>query len=173
MSDFPLYEHWSYDRIYRTDMLKQPDVLMAMYLYPADFTAEEIAANYSFYEPRCIHESSLSPSVHRYWRAGLAAGRTRCASSALRRGWIWTTITATPRGLAPFQHRGGVGDACGVLRGHAVRGARCGWPRGCRGLDALFLSADGAGLDTAHQRGGANVTLTARGALLLTLSDKR
>ncbi len=71
VSDFPLYEHWSYDRIYRTDMLKQPDVLMAMYLYPADFTAEEIAANYSFYEPRCIHESSLSPSVHAILAGGL------------------------------------------------------------------------------------------------------
>ena len=64
VSEFPLYEHWSYDRIYRTDMLKQPDVLMAMFLYPDDFTVAEKAANYAFYEPRCIHESSLSPSVH-------------------------------------------------------------------------------------------------------------
>jgi len=63
-TEFPLYEHWSYDRIYRSDMLKQPDVLMAMYLHPEDFSAEEIAANYAYYEPRCVHESSLSPSVH-------------------------------------------------------------------------------------------------------------
>lgn len=62
--EFPLYDHWSYDRIYRTDMLKQPDVLMAMFLYPDDFAPEEKAANYAYYEPRCIHESSLSPSVH-------------------------------------------------------------------------------------------------------------
>ena len=64
ISDFPLYEHWSYDRIYRTDMIKQPDVLMAMFLHPEDFTEEQVAANYDFYEPRCIHESSLSPSIH-------------------------------------------------------------------------------------------------------------
>lgn len=64
LTDFPLYEHWSYDRIYRTDMIKQPDVLMAMFLYPGDFTLEEKRANYNYYEPRCIHESSLSPSVH-------------------------------------------------------------------------------------------------------------
>lgn len=64
VGEFPLYDHWSYDRIYRTDMLKQPDVLMAMFLYPDDFTPEEKAVNYAFYEPRCIHESSLSPSVH-------------------------------------------------------------------------------------------------------------
>ncbi|MBE0601152.1 MAG: family 65 glycosyl hydrolase, partial [Firmicutes bacterium] len=62
--EFPLYSHWSYDRIYRTDMIKQPDVLMAMLLYGDDFTPEEKAANYAYYEPRCVHESSLSPSIH-------------------------------------------------------------------------------------------------------------
>lgn len=63
-NEFPLYHHWSYDRIYRTDMIKQPDVLMAMFLHPADFSLQEMAANYDYYEPRCIHESSLSPSIH-------------------------------------------------------------------------------------------------------------
>ena len=63
-TDFPLYHHWSYDRIYRTDMIKQPDVLMAMFLYPGDYSLDEKAANYDYYEPRCIHESSLSPSIH-------------------------------------------------------------------------------------------------------------
>jgi maltose phosphorylase len=63
-TDFPLYHHWSYDRIYRTDMIKQPDVLMAMFLYPGDYSLAEKAANYDYYEPRCIHESSLSPSIH-------------------------------------------------------------------------------------------------------------
>ncbi|MBC7960800.1 MAG: glycoside hydrolase family 65 protein, partial [Vallitaleaceae bacterium] len=28
IEDFPLYHNWSYDRIYRNDMIKQPDVLM-------------------------------------------------------------------------------------------------------------------------------------------------
>jgi maltose phosphorylase len=62
--DFPLYHHWSYDRIYRNDMIKQPDVLMFMFLYNQSFSLEEKQANYDYYEPRCIHESSLSPSVH-------------------------------------------------------------------------------------------------------------
>lgn len=62
--EFPLYHHWSYDRIYRNDMIKQPDVLMMMLLYNGSFTEEELKANYEYYEPRCIHESSLSPSVH-------------------------------------------------------------------------------------------------------------
>ena len=64
VSDFPLYSHWTYDRIYRNDMIKQPDVLMMMLLFNSSFTEEELRANYEYYEPKCIHESSLSPSVH-------------------------------------------------------------------------------------------------------------
>ncbi len=64
VEDFPLYHHWSYDRIYRSDMIKQPDVLMLMFLFNSDYTEEQIRKNYEYYEPRCIHESSLSPSVH-------------------------------------------------------------------------------------------------------------
>ncbi len=63
-ADFPLYNHWSYDRIYRNDMIKQPDVLMFMFLHNQQFSLECKRANYEYYEPRCIHESSLSPSVH-------------------------------------------------------------------------------------------------------------
>ncbi len=62
--DFPLYHHWSYDRIYRYDMIKQPDVLMFMFLYSHCFSLEEKRVNYEYYEPRCIHESSLSPAIH-------------------------------------------------------------------------------------------------------------
>ena len=64
VSEFPLYDHWSYDRIYRTDMIKQPDVLMMMYLYNSSFTTDIKRINYEFYEPRTIHESSLSPAIH-------------------------------------------------------------------------------------------------------------
>ena len=64
VEEFPLYHHWSYDRIYRNDMIKQPDVLMFMFLYNQDFSREVKKANYEYYEPRCIHESSLSPSIH-------------------------------------------------------------------------------------------------------------
>ncbi|NLJ10056.1 MAG: family 65 glycosyl hydrolase [Treponema sp.] len=64
VTDFPLYHHWSYDRIYRTDMIKQPDVLMFIFLYNNEFSLDIKKVNYEFYEPRTIHESSLSPSVH-------------------------------------------------------------------------------------------------------------
>ncbi|MDR2951913.1 MAG: family 65 glycosyl hydrolase [Treponema sp.] len=64
ITDFPLYHNWSYDRIYRTDMIKQPDALMFLFLHSSAFTEEVKRANYEFYEPRTIHESSLSPSIH-------------------------------------------------------------------------------------------------------------
>ncbi len=64
VTDFPLYNNWSYDRIYRNDMIKQPDVLMFIFLYAQDYSLDVKKANYEYYEPRCIHESSLSPSVH-------------------------------------------------------------------------------------------------------------
>ena len=64
VEEFPLYAHWTYDRIYRNDMIKQPDVLMFLFLYNQDYPLDVIKANYEFYEPRCIHESSLSPSIH-------------------------------------------------------------------------------------------------------------
>ncbi|GGF99698.1 maltose phosphorylase [Paenibacillus albidus] len=64
VEDFPLYHNWSYDRIYRYDMVKQPDVLMFMFLYTTEYTHAQKQANYDYYEPRCIHESSLSPSIH-------------------------------------------------------------------------------------------------------------
>ncbi|ROR31828.1 maltose phosphorylase [Mobilisporobacter senegalensis] len=63
-TDFPLYHHWTYDRIYRNDMIKQPDVLMFLFLYNDRFSTDVIKKNYEYYTPRCIHESSLSPSVH-------------------------------------------------------------------------------------------------------------
>lgn len=64
VSEFPLYDHWSYDRIYRSDMIKQPDVLMFLFLYSSSFPREVKRVNYDFYEPRTIHESSLSPAIH-------------------------------------------------------------------------------------------------------------
>lgn len=64
VEQFPLYHSWSYDRIYRNDMIKQPDVLMYMFLHNQEFSFETKKINYEYYEPRTIHESSLSPSIH-------------------------------------------------------------------------------------------------------------
>lgn len=61
--DFPLYHKWSYDRIYRSDMIKQSAVLLLFLLHSSRFDYKTKKVNYEYYEPRTIHESSLSPSV--------------------------------------------------------------------------------------------------------------
>jgi maltose phosphorylase len=60
----PIYKHWAYIKIFRYNMVKQPDVLNLMYFFSQDYSLDEKRANYEFYETRTIHESSLSPSLH-------------------------------------------------------------------------------------------------------------
>jgi len=62
--DIPLMTNWSMPRIYRYDMVKQPDVLLLLFLLNGEYSDETKKANYEYYTPRCIHESSLSPSIH-------------------------------------------------------------------------------------------------------------
>ena len=64
MDQIPIYKNWAYIKIFRHNMVKQPDVLNLMYFFSQDYTLEEKRANYEFYEARTIHESSLSPSLH-------------------------------------------------------------------------------------------------------------
>ncbi|WP_071146803.1 family 65 glycosyl hydrolase domain-containing protein [Bacteroides ihuae] len=60
----PINQHWSWDRILRSCYIKQSDVLLGLYLYYSDFDTETIRRNFHFYEPRTLHESSLSPYIH-------------------------------------------------------------------------------------------------------------
>ncbi len=60
----PLNQHWSWDRILRSVFIKQADVLQGIYFFEDQFDEETIRRNFEFYEPRCVHESSLSPSIH-------------------------------------------------------------------------------------------------------------
>lgn len=60
----PLNQHWSWDRILRSPFIKQADVLQGFYFFEDHFSDDELAANFDFYEPRTVHESSLSPCIH-------------------------------------------------------------------------------------------------------------
>ena len=62
--DLPLNKHWSWDRILRSCFIKQADVIQGIYFLPERFDPESIRRNFDFYEPRTVHESSLSPSIH-------------------------------------------------------------------------------------------------------------
>lgn len=62
--DRPLNQKWSWDRILRSCFIKQADVLQGIYFFEEHFEEEVIRRNFDFYEPRTVHESSLSPCVH-------------------------------------------------------------------------------------------------------------
>lgn len=64
VNERPINQHWSWDRILRSCYIKQSDVLLGFYLYYFDFSLETIQHNFRFYEPKTLHESSLSPFVH-------------------------------------------------------------------------------------------------------------
>lgn len=67
----PINQHWSWDRILRSVFIKQADVLQGLYFFRDDFPESVIRKNFEFYEPRTVHESSLSPCVHAILAAGL------------------------------------------------------------------------------------------------------
>ncbi|TAJ13126.1 glycoside hydrolase family 65 protein [Marinilabiliaceae bacterium JC017] len=60
----PINQYWSWDRILRSCFIKQADTLQGIYLFEEEFDMETIKRNFAFYEPRTVHESSLSPCVH-------------------------------------------------------------------------------------------------------------
>jgi kojibiose phosphorylase len=59
------------DRTNRSQVLKQPDVLMLFHLFPDAFTQEQLQVNFDYYEPKTDNSfgSSLGPAIH----ASLAA----------------------------------------------------------------------------------------------------
>ncbi len=63
-SQRPLNQKWSWDRILRSPFIKQADVLQGIYFFEDNFDIETLRRNYDYYEPRTVHESSLSPCVH-------------------------------------------------------------------------------------------------------------
>lgn len=60
----PLNQNWSWDRILRSCFIKQADVLQGLFVLGHLYSKEVKERNFDFYEPRTVHESSLSPCVH-------------------------------------------------------------------------------------------------------------
>jgi len=58
--DYPLLLHFPYFQLYRKQVVKQADLVLAMYLRSEAFTAEQKAANFAYYEPLTVRDSSLS-----------------------------------------------------------------------------------------------------------------
>ena len=58
--NYPLLLHYPYFELYRKQVVKQADLVLAMYLCPDQFTAEQKARNFDYYEALTVRDSSLS-----------------------------------------------------------------------------------------------------------------
>lgn len=62
--NYPLLLHYHPLVIYRHQVLKQADVVLAMVLLDQQFSPEQKARNLAYYEPLTTHDSSLSSCIH-------------------------------------------------------------------------------------------------------------
>ena len=58
---YPLLLHYPYFQLYRKQVVKQADVVLAMQLRPDAFTPEQKRRNFDYYEAITVRDSSLSP----------------------------------------------------------------------------------------------------------------
>ena len=57
---YPLMLHFPYFDLYRKQVVKQADLVLAMHLCSSAFTAEQKARNFEYYERLTVRDSSLS-----------------------------------------------------------------------------------------------------------------
>src|SRR6185437_14517748 len=60
---YPLFLHFPYFDLYRKQVIKQADLVLAMHLRGDAFTPEQKARNFAYYEPLTVRDSSLSAST--------------------------------------------------------------------------------------------------------------
>jgi alpha,alpha-trehalose phosphorylase len=60
---YPLLLHFPYFDLYRKQVVKQPDLVLAMYLRGDVFSNEQKAANFDYYERLTVRDSSLAAST--------------------------------------------------------------------------------------------------------------
>ncbi|WP_052462291.1 glycoside hydrolase family 65 protein [Nigerium massiliense] len=111
----------------RTQVLKQPDVMMLQYLLSDEFTSAQLRANYAYYDPRTDHEfgSSLGPSI---------SAVMACRAGDSERGYDHF-LRAARADLLDVRHNASDG----------IHGASAGgmWQAAVYGFAGLRLTADG------------------------------
>jgi alpha,alpha-trehalose phosphorylase len=60
---YPLLLYYPYFQLYRRQVVKQADLVLALYVCGDHFTAEEKARDFAYYEPLTVRDSSLSACV--------------------------------------------------------------------------------------------------------------
>lgn len=118
-----------HERVQETNVVKQADVVMALFLLWNDFPADVREANFRHYEPLTGHGSSLSPSIH----AAVAArfGDLELAEKYLRQS-------------AEIDLGNNMGNAAGGVHAAAIGGL---WQAVVLGFAGLETTSDGLRLN--------------------------
>ncbi|EHQ9030326.1 glycoside hydrolase family 65 protein [Escherichia coli] len=96
-------------------ILKQADVVMLNYMLPEQFSAASCLANLQFYEPRTIHDSSLSKAIH-----GIVAARCGLLTQSYQ---FWREGTEIDLGADPHSCDDGIhAAATGAIWLGAIQG---------------------------------------------------
>ncbi|AVV70799.1 kojibiose phosphorylase [Escherichia coli] len=96
-------------------ILKQADVVMLNYMLPEQFSAASCLANLQFYEPRTIHDSSLSKAIH-----GIVAARCGLLAQSYQ---FWREGTEIDLGADPHSCDDGIhAAATGAIWLGAIQG---------------------------------------------------
>jgi alpha,alpha-trehalose phosphorylase len=82
--DYPLMNAYPYVDLYRKQVVKQADLVLAMQLRPDAFTPEQLAENFAYYEARTVRDSSLSSGTQAVMAA--ATGHVELAYDYLAEG---------------------------------------------------------------------------------------
>lgn len=133
-------------------ILKQADVVMLNYLLPEKFTPAQCAANLAFYEPRTIHDSSLSKAIH-----GIVAARCGDTEGAYA---FWRAGVAIDLGDDPHSSDDGIHAAATGLSGPAL----------FRGLPACRLLRASCTLRRSYPLAGENLPSRCAGRTLACTS---
>jgi kojibiose phosphorylase len=112
------------ERIRRSKVIKQPDVVMLVHLLWDRMPPDVRKANFEYYEPRCAHGSSLSPAIH----ATVAA---RLGDTALAERYF--------RQAAEIDLADNMGNAAGGIHAAALGGL---WQAVVLGFAGLHLGGE-------------------------------
>ena len=96
---YPLLLHFPYFDLYRKQVVKQADLVLAMHLCPEAFTADQKARNFAYYERITVRDSSLSAAT----QAVLAA---ETGHLDLAYDYLWETALVDLADLAHNTNQG-------------------------------------------------------------------
>ena len=62
--EYPLFLHYPYLQLYRKQVVKQPDLVLALQLRGDAFSPDQKRRDFDYYEPLTVRDSSLSAATH-------------------------------------------------------------------------------------------------------------